>query len=145
MSGVDYGQITTAIYLKVSVSDFLTLFSARTGHKFFWQVKPAPILLVGGVIALTVSSILSIVWPMSAPDGIETEGLKSNMGVFGFIWLYCIVFWFIQDFAKVAAYKVMFKTNFNGINDTGEFRDIDFLLIFLQKGLRCESFSRSFC
>lgn len=120
MSGVDYGQITTAIYLKVSVSDFLTLFSARTGSKWFWQVKPAPILVVGGVTALTISSILSIVWPESSPDGIETEGLRSNMGVFVFIWLYCIFFWLVQDAAKVAAYKLMFKTNFNGINDTGE-------------------------
>ena len=120
MSGVEYGQITTAIYLKVSVSDFLTLFSARTGPKWFWQVKPAPILVVGGVTALTISSILSIVWPESSPDGIETEGLRSNMGVFVFIWLYCIFFWLVQDAAKVAAYKLMFKTNFNGINDTGE-------------------------
>lgn len=29
--GLSYGKVTTSIYLKVSVSDFLTLFSARTG------------------------------------------------------------------------------------------------------------------
>lgn len=125
MSGVDYGQITTAIYLKVSVSDFLTLFSARTGPKFFWQVRPAPILLIGGTIALTVSSLLSIVWPVSEPDGIMTEGLSSNMGVFVFVWLYCLVFWVVQDFAKVASYKYMYQSNFNGINDTGVVGDVE--------------------
>ena len=125
MAGVDYGQITTAIYLKVSVSDFLTLFSARTGPKFFWQVKPAPILLAGGVTALTISSLLSIFWPTSEPDGILTEGLKSNMGIFGFVWLYCIIFWVLQDLAKVASYKLMFRTNFNGINNTGVITNID--------------------
>jgi len=125
MSGVDYGQITTAIYLKVSVSDFLTLFSARTGPKFFWQVRPAAILLVGGVTALTISSLLSIFWPASEPDGILTEGLKSDMGVFGFVWLYCIIFWVVQDCAKVAAYKLMFHTNFNDINNTGVIANID--------------------
>ena len=31
IGGLSYGQVTTAIYLKVSISDFLTLFSARTG------------------------------------------------------------------------------------------------------------------
>eukprot|EP00596_Hydrurales_sp_CCMP1899_P003690 CAMPEP_0119049444 /NCGR_PEP_ID=MMETSP1177-20130426/64741_1 /TAXON_ID=2985 /ORGANISM="Ochromonas sp, Strain CCMP1899" /LENGTH=777 /DNA_ID=CAMNT_0007026693 /DNA_START=155 /DNA_END=2485 /DNA_ORIENTATION=+ len=31
LGGLSYGQITSAIYLKVSISDFLTLFSARTG------------------------------------------------------------------------------------------------------------------
>mmetsp|Transcript_8467 Transcript_8467/g.18972 ORF Transcript_8467/g.18972 Transcript_8467/m.18972 type:complete len:213 (+) Transcript_8467:2832-3470(+) len=118
ISGVDYGQITTAIYLKVSVSDFLTLFSARTGSKYFWQVQPAPILLVGGVTALTISSILSIFWPTSQPDGILTEGLRSNMSVFAFVWLYCIVFWLIQDIAKVAAYMFMYQINFNDINNT---------------------------
>lgn len=29
IGGLEYGQITTTIYLKVSISDFLTLFSAR--------------------------------------------------------------------------------------------------------------------
>lgn len=119
MKGVEYGQITTAIYLKVSVSDFLTLFSARTGEKFFWQIKPAPILLLGGTIALTISSLLSIFWPQSTPDGILTEGLRNDMGLFVFVWLFCLVFWLIQDASKVAVYKYMFKTNFNGINDTG--------------------------
>ena len=31
IGGLSFGQITTTIYLKVSISDFLTLFSARTG------------------------------------------------------------------------------------------------------------------
>jgi H+-transporting ATPase len=117
IGGVDYGQITTAIYLKVSVSDFLTLFSARTGPKFFWQVKPAAILLMGGVTALTISSLLAIFWPESAPDGIETEGLRDNMAVWVFVWLFCIVFWFIQDAAKVGTYYYMYKFNFNNVND----------------------------
>ena len=119
MRGVEYGQITTAIYLKVSVSDFLTLFSARTGSKFFWQIAPAPILLGGGVFALAVSSILSLVWPPSSPDGIETEGLSSDAGVFGFVWLFCLFWWFVQDACKVLLYKFMYKYNFLGISDTG--------------------------
>ena len=119
MKGVEYGQVTTAIYLKVSVSDFLTLFSARTGDKFFWQVRPSPILFMGGVFALSVSSILSIVWPYSMPDGIETEGLRSEMGVFAFVWLFCLIFWMFQDASKVLFYKLLYKTNFNGISTTG--------------------------
>lgn len=119
LGAVDYGQITTSIYLKVSVSDFLTLFSARTGHLFFFQIPPAPILLCGGVFALTLSSIVSIFWPYSTPDGIETEGLRNDMGLFGFVWIYCIIFWFIQDLCKVLVYKWLYRVNFNGINETG--------------------------
>jgi len=127
MQGVEYGQITSAIYLKVSVSDFLTLFSARTGPKFFWQVRPALILLLGGTCALTISSFLAIFWPTSTPDDILTEGLRSDMGVFAFVWLFCIVFWFIQDAFKVGAYKLMYHFDFNGINSTGvvDTKDLD--------------------
>ena len=125
LGGVYYGQITTAVYLKVSVSDFLTLFSARTGPKFFWQIKPATILLLGGCIALTISSLLAIFWPVSTPDGIPAEGLRNNMSVWVFVWLYCIVWWFIQDAAKVATYHYMYKTNFNNINAVVKMKQVD--------------------
>ena len=49
LGGISYGKITTSIYLKVSVSDFLTLFSARAGGDWFFMVKPAPILLGGDI------------------------------------------------------------------------------------------------
>eukprot|EP00550_Attheya_septentrionalis_P012810 CAMPEP_0198306192 /NCGR_PEP_ID=MMETSP1449-20131203/58292_1 /TAXON_ID=420275 /ORGANISM="Attheya septentrionalis, Strain CCMP2084" /LENGTH=1024 /DNA_ID=CAMNT_0044008741 /DNA_START=78 /DNA_END=3152 /DNA_ORIENTATION=- len=119
MKGVQYGQIITAIYLKVSVSDFLTLFSARTGPRFFWTIPPAPMLLAGATLALTLSSILSILWPSGTLDGIEVEGLQTNMGLFVFVWLYALVFWVFQDVLKVLSYKWMFAINFNDINATG--------------------------
>ena len=116
LPGLDYGQITTAIYLKVSVSDFLTLFSARTGHSFFWKIRPATMLLIGGTIALTLSSLLAVLWPTGSLDSIPVDGLKSNIGMFIFVWIFCFVFWFIQDALKVLCYHWMYRTNFNGIN-----------------------------
>jgi H+-transporting ATPase len=74
IEGLSYGQITTAIYLKVSVSDFLTLYSSRTGNSWFWSSTPAPILVGAGAIALSVSTILACYWPSSYPDGIYTLG-----------------------------------------------------------------------
>ena len=38
------------------------------------------------------------------------------MAVWIFVWLYCIVWWFIQDAAKVATYQLMYKYNYNNIN-----------------------------
>ena len=118
MSGIEYGQVITAIYLKVSVSDFLTLFSARTGPHFFWKIAPAFMLLAGGCFALSLSSLLSVFWPKSTLDDIPVEGLQSNMGIFAFVWLYSLVFWVIQDALKVMTYATMHKTNFCNINDT---------------------------
>merc|ERR1711959_3270 len=75
IGGISYGKITSSIYLKVSVSDFLTLFSARAGGDWFFMVKPANILLCGGMIALTCSTCFAMFWPKSYPDNIQTEGL----------------------------------------------------------------------
>ena len=99
IGGLSYGQITTSIYLKVSVSDFLTLFSARAGEKWFWSSRPAPILLAAGSLALATSTILACIWPLSKPDGILTIGLLRRGHSYGlplYIWIYCIVWWFIQ-------------------------------------------------
>jgi len=119
LRGIQYGEITAAIYLKVSVSDFLTLFSARTGHDWFWKIRPARMLLFGGLFALALSSILSIVWPTVKVDGIEVIGLKYNHQLFGFVWIFCLLFWILQDALKVATIVFMEKTNFLGINNTG--------------------------
>jgi H+-transporting ATPase len=116
---VEYGQVITAIYLKISVSDFLTLFSARTGDKFFWQVPPALILFLGGCFALALSSILSLFWPESEIEEIPVEGLASDAAVFAFVWFYSLIFFFIQDALKVGTYKWMYHANLFGISSTG--------------------------
>ena len=109
ISGIQYGQIVTAIYLKVSVSDFLTLFSARTGGRFFWsgeRARPATPLLLGCVVALGLSSFFSLFWPDSDPDEVLVEGLKNNVGLFFFVWVYCLFFWVVQDIFKVLTFVV---------------------------------------
>merc|ERR1711871_1121758 len=81
LGGISYGKITSSIHLKVSVSDFLTLFSARAGGDWFFMVKPAPVLLYGAMFALTCSTCLAMFWPKSYPDGIQTEGLVVDLVV----------------------------------------------------------------
>ena len=122
LGGLTFGQIITAIYLKVSVSDFLTLFSARTGEHFFWNSRPANILLGAAAIALSTSTILAMTWPDSRPDDIETEGLvrRKPYALFFYIILYCIFWWFVQDLAKVLVWRYMKKNNTFGIMDSGK-------------------------
>ena len=121
-TGLSYGQVTTAIYLKVSISDFLTLFSARTGPDFFWKSIPAVILLLAAGFALTLSTILACAWPSSYADDVYTLGLarREPTGLALYVWLYCIAFWFVQDVCKVLIYKVMISYNLFGYNDTGK-------------------------
>ena len=120
IGGISYGQITTIIYLKVSISDFLTLFSARTHDGFFWSSSPSPILLGAASLALALSSILACWWPSGNIDGQPVDGLAtvSPKAMALYVWLYCIFWWFIQDAAKVVTYHYLEKYNMFGINDT---------------------------
>lgn len=122
LGGVSYGQVTTAIYLKVSVSDFLTLFSARTGGNWFFSTAPSPILLCAAGVALGASSIIAVVWPSSYPDGIYALGLglEQPYVLALYIWIYCIVWWFIQDAIKVLLFKMIVKYNIFSYNATGQ-------------------------
>lgn len=121
LGGLSYGQVTTSIYLKVSISDFLTLFSARTGGDWFWSQRPAPMLLGAACFALAISTILACAWPSSSPDGVYALGLgyRPPASLALFIWLYCIAWWLIQDAAKVFCHRAMIKFNMFGINDSG--------------------------
>jgi H+-transporting ATPase len=115
----------------VSISDFLTLFSARTGDNFFWTTAPAPILMGAGFIALTISTILACTWPSGDSDGVYAMGLgrRKPYTLALYIWLYCIVWWFIQDACKVFAFYILKKYNILGYNDTGESMELLFLLV----------------
>lgn len=120
IGSLSYGQITTTMYLKVSISDFLTLFSARTHDGFFWSSKPSPILLIAACFSLALSTVLACFWPKSSVDDQDVIGLAyEHPKAFAFyVWLYCIFWWFIQDAAKVATYWWLEKYNIFGINDS---------------------------
>ncbi|KAK9815431.1 hypothetical protein WJX72_003597 [[Myrmecia] bisecta] len=114
---IPYGQIVTMIYLKVSLSDFLTLFSARCSGPF-WSQRPSPILLGAAATALSLSTILACVWPKGHTDDIMVEGLaRGDYNLWAiWVWLYCIFWWLVQDACKVLAYWVIFKYNIFGAN-----------------------------
>lgn len=109
IGGLSYGHITNVIYLKVSVSDFLTLFSARTNHEWFGFILPNKVLGIAGMIALSISTILAMHWPVGWLDGVQVEGLahNGNQHLAAIVWLYCILVWLVQDFAKVMTHKLL--------------------------------------
>jgi H+-transporting ATPase len=102
----------------VSISDFLTLFSCRTLDGPFWSSFPSPILLGAGCFALTLSTTIAVVFPMTHLDQIPVEGLgRAPPYLLAlYVWIYCIVFWFIQDAVKVLAVRTMTKYNILGEN-----------------------------
>jgi hypothetical protein len=124
---LSYGQIITVVYLKVSVSDFLTLFSARTPDGFFWSTYPSMILLCASVFALSLSTIVACAWPSSYPDGIYALGLgyRHPKTLALFVWVYCIFWWFIQDGLKVALHRYMERYGIFGMIKNEQAHQLD--------------------
>ena len=121
IGGISYGKVTAAVYLKVSVSDFLTLFSARAGGEWFWKVRPARILFAGAMVALTSSTLISMFWPESNPDDIPTEGLVTSPPylLVLYVWIWSLLWWFVEDAAKVLCRYYVHTYNIFDINNTG--------------------------
>ena len=66
------------------------------------------------------STLLACVWPDGQVDGIDAAGLgRDDPKILPLlVWAYCIVWWLIQDVAKVGTYYLLEKYNVFGINDS---------------------------
>ena len=92
------------IYLKISLSDFLTLFSART-RTWFWERRPGYAIGVACIIATMSSTILSLFWDdIVKTDDAQMSGLRASRYACVSVWIYCALWFIAQDFAKVACY-----------------------------------------
>lgn len=116
---IPQGKLVTLLYLKISISDFLTLFSSRTGGRFFFSMYPSPILLIGAIVSLFVSTMVATFWRESSPDGLDTTGLSvggdsAEKLLPLWVWIYCIIWWIIQDVIKVLFHMLLAKFDLFG-------------------------------
>jgi H+-transporting ATPase len=103
-----YSVVSSMMYLKISVSDFLTLFSSRTGSDFFWSTRPAWVLLGAACFSLSLSTLIALFIPTTTLDGVPIQGLYEHESLLAAaVWGYCVVVWVIQDFCKVIAYRLL--------------------------------------
>ena len=100
-----YEQVTTIMYLKISISDFLTLFAARTRGPF-WSRAPSLPLFVAFFVATFTATVVALeaniydkTYPMHAISA------KAAL----FVWVYNLFFFLVQDLAKLALYHVSEK------------------------------------
>jgi H+-transporting ATPase len=133
LAPISYGAVTAALYLKVSLSDFLTLFSART-TRWFFSVRPAWKLLAAAVVALSASTALAARWPRTLngrelerayldparfADRATFDALHKRSGVrmegapgfvLGVTWLYVVIWALVLDVIKFALYVALERT-----------------------------------
>jgi len=92
---LDNLQIQSVIYLKLAVAGHLTLLVARSKHSFLSRPYPAKVLL----FAILGTQIVAA---MIVGFGILVTPIPWSY--IGYIWAYCIVWIFIEDWAKQQVY-----------------------------------------
>lgn len=120
IGGLEYGQIINVMFLKVAVSDFLTLVTSRTQEHFFWDSNPSLVLWIGASLALAASTLLALLWPIGTLDHLPVYGLAYQAGnlIALWVWLYCLVIFLLQDLMKVLVFKLLI--HYNAFNIKGE-------------------------
>ena len=104
-----YDEVLTVMFLKISLSDILTVLSARTrGFFLFFRVarRPGFVLAVVVVAVALASSVLALTWPDLFATGTPMGALGQRY-TFGAVWVYALVSFVIVDVAKVAAYSLL--------------------------------------
>lgn len=93
--GLDVAQIQSFIFLKLAVAGHLTLFVARSRKPFWSRPFPAPSMIWSALATkLLATFIVGMGWFMAAVP----------WKYVGLIWLYCIIWIFVEDWAKLVIY-----------------------------------------
>ncbi|MHC5611810.1 MAG: plasma-membrane proton-efflux P-type ATPase [Nostoc sp.] len=93
---LDRSILQTLIYLKLSIAGHLTIFVTRTKGPF-WSIKPAKILLTAVLVTQFLATILAVYGIFMTPIG---------WGWAGFVWIYALIWFLIEDWVKQRAYGV---------------------------------------
>jgi len=94
--GLDLAQIQSFVFLKLAVAGHLTLFVARTKLPFLTRPYPAPAVLWSAIVTKVLATfIVAFGWFVAALSWPQVA----------LIWGYCIVWVFIEDWAKLAVYR----------------------------------------
>ena len=102
-----YGEVLCGVYLKVSLSIFLTVFSARS-KSWFWKRMPGRFLIIVTFTAMICATLISIFWffdfhEENTADNPLMKPIKLNLAIF--IWAYDIIFFIIQDLLKITVFE----------------------------------------
>jgi H+-transporting ATPase len=95
---LDIPHIQSLVYLKLAVAGHLTLFVARTKRPFLTKPYPAPVLL-GAIIATQTLAAMIV--------GFGLLVVRLPWIYVGYVWAYCLIWVFIEDWAKMHVYHLL--------------------------------------
>ncbi len=93
---MDGPPLQSLVYLKLAVAGHMTLFVVRSRKSFVTKPYPATILLVAIFLTQTVAALIV---------GFGFLMAKIPWELIAFVWGYCIVWAFIEDWAKLHVYR----------------------------------------
>jgi len=88
--------LQSLIYLKLAVAGHMTLFIVRSRKSFLTKPYPAKILLSAIFLTQLIAALIV---------GFGFLMAKISWTMIGFVWGYCIIWAFIEDWAKLHVYK----------------------------------------
>lgn len=88
--------LQTFMFLKLAVAGHLTIFVTRTRGPF-WSIRPSPVLFWSAVVTKVLATIAAVYGWFMVPIGWKWAGL---------IWGYALVWFFVNDRIKLAAYRI---------------------------------------
>ncbi|HDO26742.1 MAG TPA: HAD family hydrolase, partial [Bacteroidetes bacterium] len=94
--GLDVAHLQSFIYLKLAVAGHMTLFVVRTKRPFLSKPFPAKILLLA-ILGTQILAACIVGFGIFVPT--------IPWSYVGLIWGYCIIWAFIEDWAKLQVYK----------------------------------------
>ena len=89
-------MLQTLMYLKLSVAGHLTVFVARTRGPF-WSNRPSAVLLAAVIGTQVVATLIAVY-------GLFMPAIGWNWAAF--VWAYALVWFFVNDRVKLAAYRI---------------------------------------
>ncbi len=89
-------QIQTIVFLKLSIAGHLTLFVARTRRPMLTRPYPAPLLMTAIFATQALAALI-------AGFGVLVTAISWTD--IGLLWVYCLVWVFIEDAIKLALYR----------------------------------------
>jgi len=125
-----YGQVVAMMYLKISLSDWWTIFAARTQGPF-WSRAPSRVVFAAASLATLLSTLFSCFWPfqhlrfdehayLAREEQPDAQLVGLHFGHVVFTWIYTIVWFLVQDGLKVAMYKLLHRLDVCGIRTEAE-------------------------
>lgn len=96
-----YGEVQTCLFLKIVLTDALTVFSART-HKSFLERRPGGLVVTAFLTSLVLSCMLAANWPFMALESISWAHIL-------FVVIFSLGSFALQDAVKVTTYRVLLR------------------------------------